>query len=147
MGESLEGASKHCNFSHFCNVFVLSPSQSLNLKALSRTLDETEVSSFQGVVGGKTLVVFLTACVRIVRSRSRRTWPSASSSTGSGRGARARRSAATAWDPSLATAWVLSAATAWGASTATAWVPSAATAWGASAATAWLPPPATAWGA
>ena len=63
----------------------------------------------------------------------------------------ARRSAATAWDPSPATALVhvtvpnaataghfccrprgfLSAVTAWGASAATAWVPSPATAWGA----------------
>ena len=34
---------------------MLSPSQSLNLKALKRTLDETEVSSFQGIVGGETL--------------------------------------------------------------------------------------------
>ena len=33
----------------------------------------------------------------------------------------ARRSAATAWDPSPATAWVPSVATAWGASAATAW--------------------------
>ena len=43
---------------------------------------------------------------------------------------RARRSAATAWDPSLATSWVPSAATAWGTSASTAWVPSPATAWG-----------------
>jgi hypothetical protein len=69
---------------------VLSPSQSLNLKALSRTLDETKVSSFQGVVVGKTLVVFLTACVWNARSRSRRAWPSASFSTGGGRGTHAR---------------------------------------------------------
>jgi hypothetical protein len=31
---------------------VLSPSQSLNLKALERTLDKTKVSSIQGVAGG-----------------------------------------------------------------------------------------------
>jgi hypothetical protein len=67
---------------------VLSPSQCLNLKALMRTLDKTEVSSIQGVAGGETLVVFLTACVRNVRSRSRRAWPSASSSTSGGRGDR-----------------------------------------------------------
>ena len=69
---------------------MLSPSQSLNLKALRRTLDETEVSSFQGVVGGKTLVVFFTACVRNARSCSRRAWPSASFSMGGGRGTHAR---------------------------------------------------------
>ena len=68
---------------------VLSPSQSLNLKVFSRTLDKTKVSSIQGVAGGETLVVFLTACVWNARSRSRRAWPSASSSTGGGRGARA----------------------------------------------------------
>ena len=51
-----------------------------------RTLDKTEVSSIQGVAGGETLVVFLTACVWNARSRSRRAWPSASSSTGGGRG-------------------------------------------------------------
>ena len=34
---------------------MLSPSQSLNLKALTRTLDETKVSSILGVVGGETL--------------------------------------------------------------------------------------------
>ena len=34
---------------------MLSPSQSLNLKALRRTLDKTKVSSFQGVVGEETL--------------------------------------------------------------------------------------------
>jgi hypothetical protein len=34
---------------------MLSPSQSLNLKALKRTLDKTKVSSIQGVVGGETL--------------------------------------------------------------------------------------------
>jgi hypothetical protein len=39
-------------FSHFCNNV---PSQSLNLKALTRPLDETEVSSFQEVVGVETL--------------------------------------------------------------------------------------------
>jgi hypothetical protein len=81
---------------------MLSPSQSLNLKALRRTLDETEVSSFQGIVWGETLDIL---------HRN------------------ARRSAATAWDPSPATAW--------DPSPATAWVPSAATAWDASAATAW----------
>ena len=69
---------------------VLSPSQCLNLKALMRTLDKTEVSSIQGVAGGETLVVFLNACLRNARSRSRRAWPSASSSTGGGRGACAR---------------------------------------------------------
>ena len=50
----------------------------------------------------------------------RRAWPSASRSTGGGRGA--RRSAATAWDPSPATAWVLSAATAWDASAGSAYL-------------------------
>jgi hypothetical protein len=69
---------------------VLSPSQSLNLKALMRTLDKSKVSSIQGVAGGETLVVFLIACVWNARSRSRRAWPSASSSTGGGRGTRAR---------------------------------------------------------
>ena len=69
---------------------VLSPSQSLNLKALMRTLDKSKVSSIQGVAGGETLVVFLTACVWNARSRLRRAWPSASSSTGGGRGTRAR---------------------------------------------------------
>ena len=73
---------------------MLSPSQSLNLKALKRTLDETEVSSFQGVVGGETLDML---------HRN------------------ARRSAATTWDLSPTTAWVPSAATAWDASAATAW--------------------------
>ena len=91
-----------------CNLFSLlqqlSPSQSLNLKALKRTLDETEVSLFQEVVGGETLDML---------HRN------------------ARRSAATAWDPSPATVWVPSAATAWDASAATAWDASAATAWGA----------------
>ena len=53
-----------------------------------RTLDKTEVSSIQGVAGGETLVVFLTACVRNAWSRSRRAWPSASSLMGGGRGAR-----------------------------------------------------------
>ena len=91
---------------------MLSPSQSLNLKALRRTLDETEVSSFQGVVGGETLDIL---------HRN------------------ARRSAATAWDPSPATAW--------DPSPATAWVPSAATAWDASAVTACDASAATAWGA
>jgi hypothetical protein len=69
---------------------VLSPSQRLNLKALMKTLDKTKVSSIQGVAGGETLVFFLTACVWNARSRSRRAWPSASSSTGGGRGTRAR---------------------------------------------------------
>ena len=55
-----------------------------------RTLDKTEVSSIQGVAGGETLVVFLTACVWNARSRSRRAWPLASSWTGGGRGTRAR---------------------------------------------------------
>ena len=55
-----------------------------------RTLDKTEVSSIQGVAGGETLVVFLTACVRNAWSRSRRAWPSASFSTGGGRGTHAR---------------------------------------------------------
>ena len=77
---------KLCNFFSLLQCVVLSPSQSLNLKALMRTLDKTEVSSIQGVAGGETLVVFLTACVRNARSRSRRAWPSASSSTGGGRG-------------------------------------------------------------
>jgi hypothetical protein len=53
-----------------------------------KTLDKTEVSSIQGVPGGETLVVFITACVRNVRSHSWRAWPSASSSTGGGCGAR-----------------------------------------------------------
>ena len=48
---------------------MLSPSQSLNLKALTRTLDKTKVSSIQGVAGGETLVFFLIACVRNARSR------------------------------------------------------------------------------
>jgi hypothetical protein len=99
---------------------MLSPSQSLNLKALKRTLDKTEVSSFQGVVGRETLDML---------HRN------------------ARRSAATAWDPSPATAWDPSQATAWDPSPATVWVPSAATAWDASAATAWDASPATAWDA
>ena len=67
---------------------MLSPSQSLNLKALKRTLDETEVSLFQEVLGGETLDML---------HRN------------------ARRSAATAWDPSPATAWVPSLVTAWSA--------------------------------
>ena len=54
------------------------------------TLDKTEVSSIQGVAGGETLVVFITACVRNMRSHWRRAWPSASSSTGGGCGARVR---------------------------------------------------------
>ena len=83
---------------------MLSPSQSLNLKALKRTLDKIEVSSFQEVVGGETLDML---------HRN------------------ARRSAATAWGASAATAWDASAATAWDASAATAWVPSPATTWGA----------------
>ena len=53
-----------------------------------RTLDKTEVSSIQGVAGGETLVVFLTSCVWNARSCLRRAWPSASSSTGGGRGDR-----------------------------------------------------------
>ena len=75
---------------------MLSPSQSLNLKALKRTLDETEVSSFQGVVGGETLDML-----------HRNPRPSAATAWGA--------SAATEWVPSLATAWVPSPATAWGA--------------------------------
>ena len=71
---------------------MLSPSQSL--KALTRTLDGTRVSSFQGVVGGETLDIL---------HRN------------------ARRSAATAWDASAATAWGASAATAWVPYPATAW--------------------------
>ena len=55
-----------------------------------RTLDKTKVSRIQGVAGGETLVVFLTACVWNARSRSRRAWPSASSSTVGGRGVCAR---------------------------------------------------------
>ena len=69
---------KLCSFFSLLQCVVLSPSQSLNLKALTRTLDETKVSSFQGVVGGETLDML---------HRN------------------ARRSAATAWDPSPATAW------------------------------------------
>jgi hypothetical protein len=44
------------------------------------------------VTGGRveTLYFSFTACVRNARSRLRRAWPSASSSTGGGRGARAR---------------------------------------------------------
>jgi hypothetical protein len=34
---------------------MLSPSQCLNLKALTRTLDETEVRSIQGAEGAETL--------------------------------------------------------------------------------------------
>ena len=75
MGESREDALKLCIFFSLLQCVVLSPSQSLNLKALTRTLDETEVSSFQGVVGGETLDIL---------HRN------------------ARRSAATAWDPSPA---------------------------------------------
>ena len=77
-GESREGALKLCNSFSFLQCVVLSPSQSLNLKALMRTLDETEVSLFQEVVGGETLDML---------HRN------------------ARRSAATAWDASAATAW------------------------------------------
>ena len=55
MEESREGALKLCNFFSLLQCVVLSPSQALNLKALTRTLDETEVSSFQGVVGVETL--------------------------------------------------------------------------------------------
>jgi hypothetical protein len=50
-----------------------------------RMLDKIEVSSIQGVAGGETLTVFLTACVRNARSHLWRAWPSASSSTGGGR--------------------------------------------------------------
>ena len=78
---------KLCNVCSLLQCVVLSPSQCLNLKALTRTLDKTKVSSIQGVAGGETLVVFLTACVQNARSRSRRAWPSASSSTGGGGGA------------------------------------------------------------
>ena len=46
---------KLCSFFSLLQCVVLSPSQSLNLKALTRTLDETEVSPFQRVVGGETL--------------------------------------------------------------------------------------------
>jgi hypothetical protein len=46
---------KLCRFFSLLQCVVLSPSQSLNLKALTRTLDETEVSPFQRVVGGETL--------------------------------------------------------------------------------------------
>jgi hypothetical protein len=74
---------------------MLSPSQSLNLKALRRTLDETEVSSSQGVVGGETLEILH----RNARRSAATAWD---------------LSAATAWDPSPATAWVPSAATACG---------------------------------
>ena len=81
---------KLCIFCSLLQCVVLSPSQSLNLKALERTLDKTKVSSIQGVAGGETLAVFLTACVRNARSRSRRAWPSSSSWMGGGHGARAR---------------------------------------------------------
>ena len=77
-GESREDVLKLCNFFSLLQCVVLSPSQSLNLKALTRTLDETEVSSFQKVVGGETLDILHRY---------------------------ARRSAATAWDASAATAW------------------------------------------
>jgi hypothetical protein len=111
---------------------MLSPSQSLNLKVLKRTLDKTKVSSIQGVVGGGTLVFFSPpACGTrgAVRGGSG-PWRKARRAAAAAH-ARARRSAATAWDPSPATAWVLSASTAWGASAATAWVPSLATSWDA----------------
>ena len=49
-GESREDALKLCNLFSLLQCVVLSPSQCLNLKALTRTLDETKVSSFQGVV-------------------------------------------------------------------------------------------------
>ena len=104
MGESREDALKHCKFFSLLQCVVLSPSQCLSLKALKRTLDETKVSSIQGVVGGETLDIL---------HRN------------------ARRSAATAWVPSAATAWDPSPATAWVPSAATAWGTSAATAWGA----------------
>jgi hypothetical protein len=84
---------KLCNFFSLLQCVVLSPSQSLNLKALMRTLDETKVSSFQGVVGGETLVVFLH---RLRAERAEREEPfaegqaSASFSTGGGRGTHAR---------------------------------------------------------
>ena len=81
---------KLCNFFSLLQCVVLSPSQSLNLKALTWTVEKTKVSSIQGAAGGETFVVFLTACVRNARSRSRRAWPSATSSMGGGRGARAR---------------------------------------------------------
>ncbi|GMI02722.1 hypothetical protein TrST_g11829 [Triparma strigata] len=37
------------------SMVMRTPDESLNLKALTRTLDETEVGSFQGVVGVETL--------------------------------------------------------------------------------------------
>ena len=46
---------KLCNLFSLLQCVVLSPSQSLNLRALTRTLDETKVSSCQGVVMGETL--------------------------------------------------------------------------------------------
>ena len=55
MGESREDALKLCNFCSLLQFVVSSPSQCLNLKALMRTLDKTEVSSIQRVVGGETL--------------------------------------------------------------------------------------------
>jgi hypothetical protein len=57
LGESRRVAGVRFETLYFLLTFakILSPSQSLNLKALTRTLDETEVSSFQGTVGGETL--------------------------------------------------------------------------------------------
>jgi hypothetical protein len=55
VGESRENALKLYNFFSLLRCVVLSPSQSLNLKVLTRMLDETEVSSIQGAEGGETL--------------------------------------------------------------------------------------------
>ena len=54
MGESREGVLKLVIFLTFA-MCCLVPLQSLNLKALTRTLDKTKVSSIQGVVGGENL--------------------------------------------------------------------------------------------
>ena len=44
-GESREDALKLCNLFSLLQCVVLSPSQSLNLKALTRTLDEVSLRS------------------------------------------------------------------------------------------------------
>jgi hypothetical protein len=154
---------KLCIFCSLLQCVVLSPSQSLNLKALTRTLDETKVSSFQGIVGGETLVVFLH------HLRAERAEPFAEGlALGvifDGRRPRHTRARASLQRPHgirlrrlcgfclrrphgtlLRRPRVPSAVTAWVPSAATSWVPSAATAWGASAATTWVPSLATAWG-
>ena len=91
---------KLCIFCSLLQCVVLYPSQCLNLKALTRTLDETEVSPFQRVVGVETLDIL--HGIELERRLLQRIW-------------RARPP----WDPSPATAWVPSAVTAWVASLAT----------------------------